>query len=233
MRKVMLFVVTSLMVVTLVGCEEQGGDQVASGAETKTMPDISVTGEVVPAVWANVSAQAGGTVVQVLVEPGDELAKGDLLLRLDATDAELMVQQAQAALATAEAQLDLLEAPARPAEIAAAEAGVGTVDAMLSQATAGRNRLAAGAITAEIAAAESALAGADALWKEAQLYYDSVRARADDLDDWMEQEAALRLRATEQSAKAGCPDAVGAARPVYRSTPVRRCPPLGCARPVR
>jgi multidrug efflux pump subunit AcrA (membrane-fusion protein) len=202
MRKVMLFVVVGLVILALVGCEEQGGGQVASDTETGVVPDISVTGEVVPAVWANVSAQAGGKVLEVLVEPGDEVAADDLLVRLDATDAELMVQQAEAAMATAEVQLDLLEASARPAEVAAAEAGVGTADAMLSQATAERNRLAAGAITAEIAAAESALAGADALWKEAQIYDESVRARADELDDWMVQEAALRLRATEQSVKA-------------------------------
>jgi multidrug efflux pump subunit AcrA (membrane-fusion protein) len=202
MRKVMLFVVVGLVILALVGCEEQGGGQVASDTETGVVPDISVTGEVVPAVWANVGAQTGGKVVEVLVEPGDAVAADDLLVRLDATDAELMVQQAEAAMATAEVQLDLLEASARPAEVAAAEAGVGTADAMLSQATAERNRLAAGAITAEIAAAESALAGADALWKEAQIYDESVRARADELDDWMVQEAALRLRATEQSVKA-------------------------------
>lgn len=202
MRKVMLFVIAGLMIVALVGCEEQGGEQDASDTEGREAPDISVTGEVVPAVWANVGAQVGGTVVEVLVEPGDAVTADDLLVRLDATDAELMVQQAQAALAIAEAQLNLLEASARPAEIAATEAGVGTADAMVSQATAERNRLAAGAITAEIAAAESALASADALWKEALLYYESVQARADELDDWVEQEAALRLRATEQSVKA-------------------------------
>jgi multidrug resistance efflux pump len=202
MRKATRFIVMGLAVLALAGCGDQSGEPVVSDTEVRAVPDISVTGEVVPAVWANVSAQVGGTVVEVLVEPGTAVAADDLLVRLDATDAELMVQQAEAALTTAEAQLDLLEASARPAEIAAAEAGVGTADAMLSQATAERNRLAAGAVTAEIAAAESALAGADALWKEAQIYYESVRVRADELDDWMEQEAALRLRATEQSAKA-------------------------------
>jgi multidrug resistance efflux pump len=99
MRKVMLFVMLSLMVWALVGCGEQGGEQAASDAEVKTTPDISVTGEVVPAVWAGVSAQKGGTVLEVLVEPDDEVAAGDVLVRLDATDAELMVQQAEAALA--------------------------------------------------------------------------------------------------------------------------------------
>jgi len=202
MREVMRFIVVGLVALALVGCGDQGGEQAASDAEAKPVPGVSVTGEMVPAVWADVSAQKGGTVVEVLVEPNDDVAAGDVLVRLDATDAELMVQRAEAALATAQAQLDLLEAAPRPAQVAAVEAGVGTADAMLSQAAAERNRLAAGALDAEIAAAESALAGAEAQWKEAQLYYDSVQARADEFEDWEEQEVALRLRATEQGVKA-------------------------------
>jgi multidrug resistance efflux pump len=202
MRKAMVFVVVGLMALTLAGCDEQNDQPVASGAAAQAVPDISVTGEVVPAAWASVSAQQGGRVVEVLVEPDDEVAAGDVLVRLDATDAQLLVQRAEAALTSAQAQVDLLEAAPRTAQVAAAQAGVDAADATLSQAAAERDRLAAGAITAEIAAAESALAGAEAQWKEAQIYNDSVQARADELDDWMEQEAALRLRATEQSVKA-------------------------------
>jgi HlyD family secretion protein len=202
MRKVILFMIAGLVISSLMGCTGQGGQEAASETEPEMVPDISVTGEVVPAVWANVSAQKGGAIVDVLVEPGDKVAEGDVLVRLDATDAELMVQQAEAALATAQAQLDLLEAAPRPAQVAVTEAGVGTAEAMLSQAVAERNRLAAGAIGAEIAAAESAVAQAEAFWKEAQLYDEGVRARADALDDWIEQEAALRLRAAEQSLQA-------------------------------
>jgi HlyD family secretion protein len=201
MRKATRFIVMGL-VLALAGCGDQGGEQAASDTEIQPVPGISMTGEVVPAVWAEVSAQKGGTVVEVLVEPNDDVAAGDVLVRLDAADAELSVRQAETALVTAQAQLDLLEAAPRPAQVAAAEAGVDTASALLSQATAERNRLAAGALDAEIAAAESALAGTEAQWKEAQLYYDSVRARADEFEDWEEQEVALRLRATEQSVKA-------------------------------
>lgn len=203
MRKMMLLsLAAGLLVMGLVGCTEQDGEETVSEAETRVVPDVSVTGELVPAVWANVSAQRGGSVVEVLVEPGDDVAAGDVLVRLDAADAELALEQADAALAAAQAQMAVLEAPARPAELSAAQAGVESAEAVLSQATAERSRLSAGALSAEIAAAESALAGAEALWKEAQLYYDSVQARADELDDWMEQEAALRLQAAEQGVKA-------------------------------
>jgi multidrug resistance efflux pump len=199
MRKATLFVMAGLALLGLAGCAEQSGVDTAPETETHAVPDISVTGQVVPAVWADVSAQKGGTVVALLVEPGDVVEAGEPLVRLDMTDAELALQQAEATLATAQAQLALMKAAPRPAELAAASAGVSGAEAMVSQAEAERSRLASGAITAEIAAAESAVAQSEALWKEAQLYQESVQARADELDDWMEQEAALRLRATEQS----------------------------------
>ena len=202
MRKANLFVIACLAVLSLAGCAQQGGGDTAPQAETETAPDVSVTGEVVPAVWANVSAQKGGTVVEVLVEPGDVIEAGELLVRLDIADAALAVQQAEAALATAQAQLALLEADPRPAEVAAADAAVSGAGAMVSQAEAERSRLASGAIAAEVAAAESAVAQAEAMWKDAQITNDSVQARADKLDDWMEQEAALRLLAAEQSLQA-------------------------------
>jgi multidrug resistance efflux pump len=199
MKKTMM---AGALVVLLTGCGPGTEATPTVDWSADYVPVVSVTGEVVPAMWAEVSAQAGGAVVEVLVEPNDDVAAGDVLVRLDAADAELRVQQAEAALATAQAQLGLLEAAPRPAQVAAAEAGVDTADAMLSQATAERSRLAAGALDAEIAAAESTLAGAEAQWKEAQLHYDSVQARADEFEDWEEQEVALRLRATEQSVKA-------------------------------
>jgi len=202
MRKMTLLIVVGLLGMGLVGCTGQGSEGAVPTAETRVVPDISVTGEVVPAVWANVSAQSGGAVVEVLVEPGDVVAANDVLVRLDAVDAELALQQAEAALEVVQAQLAILEAPARPAEVAAAQAGVGSAEAALSQATAERNRLAAGAINAEIAVAESALAGAETQWKEAQLHYDDVQARPEDFEDWMKVDAVLRLRAAEQGVKA-------------------------------
>ena len=69
---------------------------------------VSVTGEVAPAEWATVSARSGGTALEVLVEPGDEVAAGDTLVRLDPADAELAVRRAEVALDAARLQLALL-----------------------------------------------------------------------------------------------------------------------------
>jgi multidrug resistance efflux pump len=202
MRKTILLIIVSLLGMGLVGCAGQGNEEATPETEPRVMPDISVTGEVVPAVWADVSARQSGTAVEVLVKPGDVVAADDVLVRLDATDAELAVQQAEVALTTARSQLLLLKAPPSSESVALAEAELVNAQAVVSQTVAERNRLASGAISAEIAAAESALADAEALWKEAQLYYDAVQAKGDEAKDWVKQEAALRLRAAEQSVEA-------------------------------
>jgi multidrug resistance efflux pump len=126
------------------------------------VPVVSVTGEVVPAVWAEVSAQAGGTVLEVLVEPGDAVAADDLLVRLDPADAQLAVRQAQAALAVAQADLALLKADPRDEEIAAAQADVDASEAALAQAIVRRDQLNAGQVSVEIAEAEAAVTTAQA-----------------------------------------------------------------------
>lgn len=152
------------------------------GAEETPTPDlaadyvpvVSVTGEVVPAVWADLSAQTGGTVLEVLVEPGDEVAAGDPLVRLDPTDAQLAVQQAEASLVAAQAQLALLKTGPRAEEVDAAEAQVDAAKAALSQAAAERNRLKSGVTEAEIAAAEAQVAAALAEQRVARDTHDQT-----------------------------------------------------------
>jgi multidrug resistance efflux pump len=126
------------------------------------VPVVSVTGEVVPAVWAEVSAQAGGTVMEVPVAPGKKVAAGDLLVRLDPADALLAVQQAEAALEVAQAELALLQAGPRAEEIAAAQADIDAAEAALAQAIARRDQLDAGQVNVEIAEAEAAVTTATA-----------------------------------------------------------------------
>jgi HlyD family secretion protein len=126
------------------------------------VPVVAVTGEVVPAVWATVSAQASGTVLEVLVEPGDEVTAGDLLVQLEPTDAQLAVQEAEAALTSAQARLALLQAAPLSEEIAVAEAEIEVTQAALSQAAAQRDQLRAGATEAEIAAVQAQVTAAQA-----------------------------------------------------------------------
>jgi multidrug resistance efflux pump len=116
---------------------------------------VSVTGEVVPAEWGTVSAQAGGTALEVLVEPGDVVAVGDLLVRLDAADAELAVRRAQVTLEAAQTHLALLTSRPRREEVAVAEARVEAARPSVDQAVARLDQLKAGSLDAEIAAARA------------------------------------------------------------------------------
>ena len=151
-----------VLAVILSGCGRSAEETATPEVEMTFTPVVSVTGEVVPAVWANVSAQTGGTVLEVLVQVGDEVAAGDLLVQLDPTDTQLAAQQAEAALKAAQAQLALLKAGPRPEQVAVAEAQIAAARTVISQTIAQRNQLWSGATEAEIAAAEAQVAAAEA-----------------------------------------------------------------------
>jgi HlyD family secretion protein len=198
MKKRFLLIIVTLAF-SLAGCGGGAGETPTPMPEPAFESLVSVTGKVVPADWATLSIQTGGTVDQVLVEPGDEVQAGDLLVKLDTTDAELAVQEAEAQLASARAELERLRAQPRSEDVVAAEQQVEAAAAEISQAVAERDRLASGAIGSDVARANAELTSAEAARKAAQIDYDQTRERVedDDLEDWEEQEAALQLRAAE------------------------------------
>jgi multidrug resistance efflux pump len=200
MKRVSCIIVVSLLTLGLVGCGGGNKETATPEAEVESTPMVSVTGEVMPAKWSNLSIQTAGTVIEVLVEPGDEVAEGDLLVRLDPVEAQLAVQQAEAALANAQAQVALLEARPRPKDVASAEQQVEVAEATLSQAVAQRDQLRAGTLNAEIAAAQAEVAGAEAAHKDAQLRYDDVQDQ--DVYEWKKEKAGLEWRAAEQALEA-------------------------------
>jgi HlyD family secretion protein len=200
MMKKILIAGLVVLAVILSGCGTEAEETATPEVTADFVPVVSVTGEVVPAVWATISAQNGGTVAEVLVEPGSEVAEGDLLVRLDSIDAQLAVHQAEAALGTARAQLALLQASAQPEDVAAAEAQIEAARAAVAQAAAQRDQLTAGATEAEIAAAEAEVMSAELARKAAEDQYDQmIRGK---IHGWIEEEAILRLRAAEEALEA-------------------------------
>lgn len=134
------------------------------------VPLVSVTGKVLPETWATVSPQSGGKVTAVLIEEGDQVEEGEVLLRLDAIDAELAVQRAEAALAAAEADLARLKAIPRAADVASAEAQVDVAEA-------GLQKVLEGISNQQLIAARAELKNAEAQLKQAQAAYDPVKWR--------------------------------------------------------
>jgi multidrug efflux pump subunit AcrA (membrane-fusion protein) len=185
-----------LLAVLLSGCGAGTEETPTPEVAMDYVPIVSVTGEVVPASWASIGAQTGGTVVEVLVERGDQVAPGDLLVQLDPTDARLAVHQAEAALESARAQLALLKVGPRPEQIAVSEAQIVAAQATVSQTIAQRDQLVASTTEAEIAAAEAEVISAELARKVAEDQYDRIE---DKVHGWIEEEAILQLRAAEQA----------------------------------
>ncbi len=139
-----------------------GGDPSAGQAETTV---IAATGDLDAAATASgrvearrqagLAFQQGGTVAEVLVEAGMPVQAGDPLVRLDSTDLQRAVLEAEQALLIQEQQLANLTAPPSAAELAVAEANVASAQARLDS-------LQSGPTAAEIAASEATLRASEA-----------------------------------------------------------------------
>ena len=121
---------------------------------------ISATGEVVPEDEVSLSFQTAGQVIDVLIEEGDTVAAGDVIALLNADLIEADIEEAEAALAVAQAQLDQAKQGSRDQEIEQAEADVAAASASTAEAAANRDDVARGAEAQEIAQARSQLEAA-------------------------------------------------------------------------
>lgn len=99
-----------------------------SGCHANNRDVITVTGQI-EGVGVNAGSRIGGRVSEVLVAEGDRVAKDDVLVRLEASEADAFVAAAQAQLDQAEALLTKLETGARPEEIRQIEAAAGAAEA--------------------------------------------------------------------------------------------------------
>lgn len=107
--------------IALAGCSGQAAATQTPQVATDFVPVVSVTGKLVPAQWATVSAKIGGRVIEVLVEPGSQVKTGDPLMRLDTTDLERALAVARQEVIVQQAILDQLLAGASEQVIARAD----------------------------------------------------------------------------------------------------------------
>ena len=96
------------------GDSAEGGD--AEGAEPKPTVDrrveqvVTADGELVyPAAPQDLPFSASGGLVEVAVEPGQQVALGDLIARIDSTNLDLAVADAQASQINARLQVEAIE----------------------------------------------------------------------------------------------------------------------------
>jgi HlyD family secretion protein len=135
---------------------------------------VSASGNIEPQKRVDLAFDASGQVVEVAVEVGDRVEAGDLLARLATERLSLQVDQAEANLAVAEAQLSRLQAGPRSEEVSAAEANLRAAEAQLDAAAAERDQVTSGATTAQIAAAEAEVASALTQQKKADDWHETT-----------------------------------------------------------
>jgi len=121
------FVGLLFMCVLAAGCRWQGPKPDGSG----TMDCTQV----------QVSSQISGRVLELPPQEGDALKKGALVARLDARDHEFKRDEARAALASAQAHLDLMKAGARTEDIERAREAVREARAATTAAAADKKRI--------------------------------------------------------------------------------------------
>ncbi len=133
---------------------------------------VSASGSIEPQSRVDLVLQLPGRTAEVAVEVGDRVKAGDVLVRLDSKELALQVEQARAALTSAEARLAQLQGDARPEEVESAEANVRAVEARLSAAHADLAQVQAGATGGQIAAAEADVASALTQQRQAEDIHD-------------------------------------------------------------
>jgi HlyD family secretion protein len=88
---------------------------------------VRVSGHV-EATEVQVSAEVSGRILELRVQEGDRVKRGDVIARLDARDTEIQLAGAKAERQAADAQLRLLQAGARGEDIRQAQAQVDAAD---------------------------------------------------------------------------------------------------------
>jgi HlyD family secretion protein len=159
---------------------------VKRGSLTET---ASASGKIEPAVQVEIKSRVGGEVMEILVKEGDQVEAGQLLVKLDSTDAERQLASARVArdkvkadLAAAQASLAVSDLDAKNSKVSeelaakSAELGLGTTDA------------------ARTASHATKIAGANLSLKRAQLAATQAQLKTAELSV---QDAETRLKETK------------------------------------
>jgi HlyD family secretion protein len=123
MKKIWLIVTIAALLVGCARANAQGGEDGTSvDRPIKAPADVVIAeGQVEPTRRADLCFPITGQVDQVLVAPGDRIAQGAPLVRLDSKELALLLQSAQQDLAAQQAARDMLLRGTRPEAIARAD----------------------------------------------------------------------------------------------------------------
>lgn len=115
MRKRILILIAVAVVIAAVGftlsARNRGGDEIAVETEEvlrrHIVETVTATGKIQPVTQVNISADVSAKITRLMVDDGDPVTKGDLLLELDRERYVAAVESAEANLSAGEAQANL------------------------------------------------------------------------------------------------------------------------------
>jgi membrane fusion protein, multidrug efflux system len=184
--------------VVVAGCTAAGqarrdaGAGRSSGVTVSTAPvqhisiqrTVDLAGTLISPDEAKVSAEAPGVVESVSVQLGDEVRKGQELVRLAPRELELALQRAESALRQTEAQLGMSGADSQPLpddQIATIRTAAATLDDARTQNTRAEQLAARGLLAgAEVEATRTKLKVAEAAYESALETVRSLKASLQD-----------------------------------------------------
>lgn len=94
---------------------------------------VSAAGTIQANAQTALAFQTSGQVTEIDVAPGDHVTKGQVLMKLDTTDLQLAVDQAQAAVDIAQVKLDQLKAGPTKQQLDSAKASLASAQTSLAQ----------------------------------------------------------------------------------------------------
>ena len=125
---------------------------------TNTIQDSNVfVGILESPRFVTIKPQVEGRINQILIKEGDLVQQGQPIVSLQSDDAQALLQQRQAALQQANANLALLKAGTRPEQVAQARATLAEAQSKLRDAQSGSELEAIAQAEAQIISAKSAL----------------------------------------------------------------------------
>jgi HlyD family secretion protein len=133
---------------------------------------VDTSGRIEPKAEVEMKFKTGGIAEEVLVEQGQYIAAGTVLVRLDTADLDLEVQRAEIDLAQQEAELEKLFEPQLVEKVASAQARLESARLKLAE-------LADGPDQDEITKAAASLRLKEVVLQKAQWAYDEVAYGAD------------------------------------------------------
>ncbi len=147
LRVVLYVPILSAAAITVIGIEQSVPQESASRtafeivdratvSRADLVVSVSVTGNIQPVRQVPLLFLGNGKVAEILVTEGQSVREGDVIARLDTTDAAQFVEDARAALTLQQSLLDALIRDPRPEDIAAAEAALAAARAQYAAASA-------------------------------------------------------------------------------------------------